>query len=83
MFIFQPSCFALASQAAAIFFAVATVSVGLVSIAVAAEAHRITPATVATAPCAQQIVFIFIPSPLGDSADLSPLARGEALLWTP
>ena len=36
MFIFQPSCFALASQAATIFFAVSRLMAGLVSVAIAA-----------------------------------------------
>jgi hypothetical protein len=37
MFIFEPSCFALASQAATIFFAISRFIAGLVSAAIPAE----------------------------------------------
>jgi hypothetical protein len=50
MFIFQPSCFALASQAATIFFATSTVRPGFISTAMTVELQRHKPAVIASAP---------------------------------
>jgi len=53
------SCFAFASQPAAIFFARSSVIVGLVSMAIAAEPNKLRPPR---RPQARQIIFICVPS---------------------
>src|SRR5215469_5562080 len=58
MFIFQPSCFALASHPATIFFATSSVRVGFVSIPIATELQRIAAAATAIAPLTRQNAFI-------------------------
>src|SRR6202035_1310242 len=75
IFIFQFSCFAFASQPAAIFFARSSVMVGLVSVAIAAEPQKISPQR---RPYIRKLIVMCVPSLFRLSRHL-PDGRGFVL----